>query len=251
MGKVEGRVAVVTGAGTGIGAGIARRLAREGARLVISAFASFAGAESLAEELRARGAVAWAVRADFRQPASAREVVRTALERFGQLDILVNNAGQTLKKPFLECDEADWMPVFNINLMAMIAACREGAPHMVERRYGRIINISSVHGALHVPDFAVYGATKGAINAFTRALAIELAPHHITANVIAPGAIHVERYDREGRDLDALAAAIPSNTLGTPDDIAAAAAYLASEEARYVNGEVLFVDGGLTARMAL
>jgi NAD(P)-dependent dehydrogenase (short-subunit alcohol dehydrogenase family) len=230
---------------------VARWLAREGVRLVISASSSFAGAQALAEELSAAGGQVVAMQADFQQPATARTVVRRALEQFGQLDILVNNAGLTFQKPFLECCEDDWVLLFNINLMAMMSACHEAAPHMLERRQGRIINISSVHSALHMTNYVLYGATKGAINAFTRGLAIEMAPHGVTANVIAPGAIQVERYERELRDPEAVAATIPSKTLGKPDDIAAAVAYLASDEARYVNGEVLFVDAGLTSRMAL
>ncbi len=251
MGGLENRSAVVTGAGTGIGAGIARAFAAEGVRQVISAAGSFESAQQLAVELSGAGAETHAVQADFRDPTSARAVVQTALDRLGRIDILVNNAGFTLDRPFLESDEADWTSVFNINLHAMAAACHEALPHMVEQASGCIINISSVHGALHMPGHAVYAATKGAVNAFTRALAVEFGPHGIRANVIAPGAIHVERYDREGRDLQALAAQIPAKSLGRAEDIAAAVLYLASDAAGYVSGEVLYVDGALTARMAL
>jgi NAD(P)-dependent dehydrogenase (short-subunit alcohol dehydrogenase family) len=251
MGERESRIAIVTGAGTGIGAGIARAFAAEGIRQVLSAAGSFEAAQQLARELSDAGAETHAVQADFREPSSARAVVQAALDRFGRIDILVNNAGFTLNRPFLDSHESDWTSVFNINLHAMAAACHEALPHMVEQESGRIINISSVHGALHMPGHAVYAATKGAVNAFTRALAVEFGPHGVTANVIAPGAIHVERYDREGRDLQALAAQIPAKSLGRAEDIAAAVVYLASDAASYVSGQILYVDGALTARMAL
>ncbi len=247
MGDLDGRVAVVTGAGTGIGVGIARHLAAAGADLVISAYGSFEAAQALATQLQSTGRRVVAVKADFRQAANAGTVVETALETFGQLDILVNNAGFTLDKPFLECSEDEWDDLFNINIKSMFITCRAALPHMRERRFGRIINLSSVHGARHWPGHVIYGATKGAINEFTRALAVEFGSDNITANVIAPGAIYVERYDREQRDLDALAQHIPLKALGNADDIGAAAVYLASPGGRYVTGEVLFVDGGLLA----
>ena len=249
--RLANSVAVITGAGTGIGVGIARRLAAEGARVVVSAASSIQGARDLAEEIVASGGKALAVQADFRDPSTAVGVVDTAISEFGGVDILVNNAGYTLDKPFLETTHDDWSSLFNINVQAMIASAHAAAPHMIERGGGRIINISSVHGALHANGHVIYGATKGAINAFTRALAVELAPHQITSNVIAPGAIYVERYDRDNRDLEAIRKSIPNQRLGYPDDIAGAAAYLASDEARYVTGAVLYVDGGVTSAMAV
>ena len=251
MGQFEGRVAVVTGAGTGIGAGIARAFGQAGARLVVSAYSSFDGAEALAQELRDTGGAALAVKSDFRRAENAREVIDAALGEFGQIDVLVNNAGLTLVKPFLQSDDDDWETLVNINLKSMFVTCRAALPRMVERSYGRIINISSVHSASHAPGYVIYGATKGGINAFTKALAIESAPHGVTANVIAPGAIHVDRYERDNVDPEEVAAQIPAKSVGYPSDIAGAALYLASDEARYVNGAVLFVDGALDARMAL
>ena len=174
--RLANSVAVITGAGTGIGVGIARRLAAEGARVVVSAASSIQGARDLAEEIVASGGKALAVQADFRDPSTAVGVVDTAISEFGGVDILVNNAGYTLDKPFLETTPDDWSSLFNINVQAMIASSHAAAPHMIERGGGRIINISSVHGALHANGHVIYGATKGAINAFTRALAVELAP---------------------------------------------------------------------------
>ena len=251
MSDLSGRVAVVTGAGTGIGVGIARRLAEHEARVIVSASSSFEGAERLAAELRGQGADVRAVRSDFRRAANAAHVVEEALDAFGQVDILVNNAGRTMVKPFADCDEQDWDDLFNVNIKSMFVTCQAALPGMLERGFGRIINISSVHSQVHAPGYVIYSATKGAINEFTRNLAIDIGRDNITANVIAPGAIHVERYDRENVDESNMIRGIPSASVGTPADIAGAAAFLASEDARYVNGAVLFVDGGLTARMSI
>ncbi len=251
MGDLEGRAAVVTGGGTGIGAGIVRRLAAEGCRLLVSASNSVAGAEALRDELRDGGAAIETMAADFRDPDAARGVVRAAIERYGQLDILVNNAGFTLDEPFLEGATARWQDIFNINLMAMITASQDAARHMVERGAGRIVNISSVHGFVHMPHNVIYAATKAGINGFTRALALALAPHGVTCNVIAPGAIQVDRYADQNLNPSTIGAAIPMRRVGQPREIAAAVVYLASDEASYVSGEVLYVDGALTTAMAL
>ena len=251
MAGLKSRVAVVTGGGTGIGAGIVRRLGADGCRLVVSASQSMAGADQLRDELRTNGVEIETVRADLRDPDAARAVVATAVETYGRLDILVNNAGFTLDEAFLSGTTERWQDVFNINLMSMLAGSQDAARHMVEQGSGRIINISSVHGMVHMPGHVIYGATKGGINGFTRALAIELAPHGVTCNVIAPGAIQVDRYASQNLDPDVIGAAIPMGRVGQPSEIAAAVAYLASDEAAYVSGEILYVDGALTSRMAL
>ena len=249
--RLRGRVAVITGAGTGIGVGIAQRLAEEGASIVLSASNSIAGARSLADEINNNGGSALAVEADFREPSTASLLVSSATETFGGLDILVNNAGFTLDKPFAETSLDEWTSLFNINVLAMIQTSHAALVPMKQRGRGRIINISSVHSALHSSGHVIYGATKGAVNAFSRALAIELAPKQITVNVIAPGAIYVERYDRDNRDLKAIQASIPNQKLGLPNDVASAVAYLASDEAHYITGDVMFVDGGVTANMGV
>lgn len=249
--RLRGRVAVITGAGTGIGVGIAQRLAEEGASIVVSASNSIAGARSLTDEINNNGGSALAVEADFRDPSTASLLVSSATETFGGLDILVNNAGFTLDKPFAETSLDEWTSLFNINVLAMIQTSHAALAPMNQRGRGRIINISSVHSALHSSGHVIYGATKGAVNAFSRALAIELAPKQITVNVVAPGAIYVERYDRDNRDLKAIQASIPNQKLGLPNDVASAVAYLASDEAHYITGDVMFVDGGVTANMGV
>lgn len=251
MGELDGQVAVVTGAGTGIGTGIARHLAGAGATLVMSAYGSFEGAEALAKTLNDSGQKALAIKCDFRKAANARQVIEAAMDTYGGLDIVVNNAGYTLDKRFIDCSEKDWDDLLNINLKAMFITCAAAVPHMISKKYGRIINISSVHSVQHAPGHVLYGATKGAINEFTRALAVELGPHGITANVIAPGAIYVPRYDRTGADKQSMVERIPVAALGDADDIGRAAVFLASPDAGYVSGDVLFIDGALTSRMAL
>ena len=247
MGVLDGQVAAITGAGTGIGVGIARRFAAEGATVVISAYNSFEGCEALAAEINADGGSALALKLDFRQAASARAIVESAIAEYGRLDVLVNNAGFTMVKPILECTEQDWDDVFNINLKSMFVTCVAAIPHMQERGSGRIINISSVHSQIHYANHVLYGSTKGGINEFTRGLVTELGEGDITANVIAPGAIYVERYERTGVKQDAMIASIPGGRVGDVADIAGTALFLASPDAAYVNGEVIFVDGGLTA----
>ncbi len=251
MGELDGQVAIVTGAGTGIGVSIARQLAEAGATLVISAYSSFEGAENLAESISDAGGTALAVKSDFRNASNAAAVVDTAIDSFGRVDIVVNNAGFTLDKDFVDCTDQDWDDLLSINLKSMFVTCSAAVPHLISRGYGRIVNLSSVHSVQHVPGFVLYGTTKGAINAFTQAMAVELAPHKITVNAIAPGAIYVPRYDRTGRDTAEIVKAIPAGTLGDIDDIGRAALFLASPAAGYINGEVMFIDGALTSGMRL
>lgn len=251
--KLAGKVACVTGAGTGIGVGIALALAEAGADVAISYHSSAAGARETADKITAMGRRVLLRQADISQSDQARGLVDETVRALGKLDVMVNNSGVTLPKPFLELDEETWDLTFGINLRGMYLCSQQAARHMVERgQGGRIVNLSSVHGFSATAGHAHYEATKGGINMFTKALAVELGPHGITVNAIAPGAIEVERYHRTipNYNRDEWADAIPLRRVGFPDDVAPLAVFLASDDARYITGETILVDGGLIARMA-
>ena len=251
---LAGKVACVTGAGTGIGVGIALALAAAGADVAVSYQGSEAGAQDTAGRIRDMGRRALLHRADVAEGDQCRRLVDTTAGELGRIDVMVNNSGVTWPKPFLELDEETWDKTFAINLRGMFVCSQQAARHMVRQGGGgRIINLSSVHGFAAGRDHAHYEATKGGINMFTKALAIELAPHGITVNAIAPGAIEVERYHRTmpGYDREALGKRIPLGRVGFPAEIGALAAFLAGDGASYITGETILVDGGLIARMAL
>ncbi|MGH2350169.1 MAG: SDR family NAD(P)-dependent oxidoreductase [Chloroflexota bacterium] len=252
--KLAGRVACVTGAGTGIGVGLALALAEAGADVAVSYFGSEAGARETAQKIEAMGRRVLLRQADVSQSDQARGLVDATVEQLGRIDVMVNNSGVTWPKPFLELDEETWDQTFGINLRGMFLCSQQAARHMVRQgNGGRIINLSSVHGFSATTRHVHYEATKGGINMFTKALAIELAPHQITVNAIAPGAIEVERYyrTRDNYDREAMGKRIPLGRVGFPEDVGPLATFLASDEASYITGETILVDGGLIARMAL
>ncbi|HEX2035993.1 MAG TPA: glucose 1-dehydrogenase [Chloroflexota bacterium] len=251
---LAGKVACVTGAGTGIGVGIALALAEAGAAVAVSYFGSEQGARDTVRQIEAMGRPVLLRQADVSNSDQARRLVDATVETLGRIDIMVNNSGVTLSKPFLELDEETWDTTFGINLRGMYLCSQQAARHMVRQGSGgRIINLSSVHGFSATHNHAHYEATKGGINMFTKALAIELAPHQITVNAIAPGAIEVERYFRTMPDYDRrrMGQRIPLGRVGFPADVAPLAVFLASEAGSYITGESILVDGGLIARMAL
>lgn len=252
--KLAGKVACVTGAGTGIGVGIAVSLAEAGADVTVSYAGSEAGARETAARIEALGRRVLLQKADIRHSQEARGLVDATVAQFGRIDIMVNNSGVTWPKPFLELDEQTWDDTFAINLRGMYLCSQQAALQMVRQgKGGRIINLSSVHAFAAMPRHAHYEATKGGIVMFTKALAVELAEHQITVNCIAPGAIEVERYYRTNPNYDreAMAKRIPLGRVGFPEDIGPLAAFLASNDASYISGETILVDGGLIARMSL
>lgn len=249
---LAGRVALVTGAGMGIGRAIGESLAARGAAVAFHASHSIAGAREAAAGVVARGGRAVALQGDLTVVANARRAVDDAVAALGRLDILVNNAGVTRDVPFAETTEETFAEVFDLNIRAMFFAAQQALPHLQGGAGPCILNITSVHGFAGMPGHAAYAATKGAIIAFTRELATELAETGIRVNAIGPGLIEVPRYFDNPAYTSALGGSwVPLGRVGKPDDIGDVAAFLCSDDARFITGQVLYVDGGTTAAMAL
>jgi glucose 1-dehydrogenase/3-oxoacyl-[acyl-carrier protein] reductase len=248
---LAGKVAVVTGGGTGIGVGICGSLAQAGADVVVSPNSNLAGAERSAESVRKAGTQALVKACDVRDEGQVAALFDATLDRFGRIDILINNAGITEPRPLLEMTAADWDKTLDINLRGMFLCTQRAAREMIKRGSGgRIVNLSSVHGFAAVPQHAHYEASKGGINMFTKACAIELAQHNIQVNAIAPGAIEVERYaDIPGYDRDEWGDRIPAGRVGWPQDIGPLTAFLCTDGASYITGQIIWIDGGMISRL--
>jgi 2-hydroxycyclohexanecarboxyl-CoA dehydrogenase len=245
---LQGRVALVTGAGRGMGRAIAERLAAEGARVAVTDV-DRATAEDTAAAL---GPAATAVHLDVTNPASVAAAVEKVAGVLGPVDVLVNNAGWDHMAPFLETDPELWDRIIDINLKGTFNCARAVLPGMVERRSGRVVNISSDAGRVGSTGEAVYSAAKAGVVGFTKTLAREMARFRITVNVVCPGPTDTPLLDDllgQGNErlIDALRRAIPLGRLGQPADVAAAVAFLASDDASYVTGVALPIDGGSTA----
>ncbi|HEV8403354.1 MAG TPA: SDR family oxidoreductase [Candidatus Limnocylindrales bacterium] len=252
--SLTGRVAVVTGAGTGLGMAISRALADAGADLLLHYRSSAASLDGLAADCRGMGRRVETMQADFAEdPALAAGVVDAAVERLGRIDILVNNAAVTTKLASFETLSQElFEETLAVNVTAPFLASQAAGRHMVAAgRGGRIINIGSVHALVSAPGAAAYEASKGGIVALTRASAVSLGQHGITVNCVGPGVIVVERYDELDWDEDWYRSRIPVGRTGHPEDIAATVRFLASDEAGFISGETIYVDGGMTRRMSL
>ncbi len=243
-GRMNGRVTLVTGAARGIGKGIAGAFAAEGATLVVADVDEAAGAAAAAELGRLTTAEFAAL--DVTSQASCRRVVEGVLARHGRVDTLVSNAGIYPQVLVADMTEDDWDRVFAINAKGTFFMVQAVLPGMVERGRGRIVLTSSVTGpTTGYPGWAHYGATKAAMLGFMRSAALEVAAAGVTINAVMPGNIMTESLAAMGRDyLEALAASIPMRKLGTPEDVGAAMLFLASDEAGYITGQTIVVDGG-------
>jgi 3-oxoacyl-[acyl-carrier protein] reductase len=241
---LSGRVAMVTGASRGIGRAIARRLAAQGAHVVAAARGD--NARLVAEEITAAGGRADAVALDVTEAGAALAVVADTLERLGRIDILVNNAGITRDQLMLRMKREDWDAVLATNLTGAFALTQAVLKPMVRQRGGRIVCISSVVGQSGNAGQANYAASKAGVIGFAKAVALEVASRGITVNVVAPGLVETDMTrELTGDAREEWASKIPLRRLGTPDDIASAVCFLASDEASYITGQVLAVNGGM------
>jgi 3-oxoacyl-[acyl-carrier protein] reductase len=247
MSKLDGKVAVVTGASKGIGAAIARKLAEEGAAIVVNYASSKAGADAVVKDITSAGGKAVAVQGDVSKAAEAQHLFEEAVRQFGRLDILVNNSGVYEFAPIEQVTEEHYRRVFDINVLGLLFTTQAAAKHLGEG--GSIINISSAVTTVLSPATAVYTGTKGAVNAITGVLANELAPRRIRVNAVSPGYVMTEGTQTAGitgSEMEAgIVAQTPLGRAGRPDDIAGVVAFLASDDARWITGETIAASGGI------
>ena len=247
--KLQNKVAIVTGAATGIGKAIATIMAAEGASVVIDYVGDPAFANAAVQAIQAAGGKVTSVAADVSNPSQVNQLIQKAIDFFGKLDILVNNAGLEYKHPFHEFPFDLWQKVIAVDLTGPFLCAQAAAKAMIRQATGgRIINISSIHEDLPMPTNAPYCAAKGGLRMLMRTIAVELAPHKITVNNIAPGAIFTPidaDIEADPKLEAALMAEIPLGRWGKPEEVAALAVFLASDDAAYCTGSTFFIDGGM------
>jgi len=248
MSKLKDKVAIVTGASKGIGASIAKHLAAEGAAVVVNYASSKTDADRVVGEITRDGGQAVAVQANLAKPADVTRLFAEAKRAFGRVDVLVNNAGVYEFSPLEGVTEEHFHKQFDLNVLGVLLASKEAAAHF-EGKGGSIVNISSGASTLTPPNASVYSATKAAVDAVTRSLAKELGPRNIRVNAINPGMVDTEGVRAAGIDESdfrkEIEARTPLGRIGQPHDIAPAAVFLASDDARWITGETLLVGGGL------
>lgn len=246
MRKLEGKVAVVTGASRGIGRAIALKLADEGAKVVVNYSGSQAKAEEVVAMIQENGGEAIAVQASVSKTEEVTALMDAALKTFGSLDILVNNAGITRDNLIMRMKEDEWDDVLDTNLKGVFLCTKAVTRQMMKQRAGRIINISSIVGVAGNAGQANYVAAKAGVIGLTKTTAKELASRHILVNAIAPGFIETEMTEQLPEDIkQGMLTQIPLAKLGQPEDIAKAVAFLASDDANYMTGQTLHIDGGM------
>ncbi|MBB3931161.1 NAD(P)-dependent dehydrogenase (short-subunit alcohol dehydrogenase family) [Kaistia hirudinis] len=253
--ELESKVAVVTGAGRGIGAGIATVLAKHGADLVLTDRET-SGAEETAELIRKTGRKVVVLQHDVTSWESTRSIAEASIAAFGKVDILVTNAGVSKSVPFAELTAEEWDRVNDVNAKGVFLSCRAFVPHMIERKYGKIVNISSMVGKEAIPFFAHYCASKFAVIGLTESMAKELAPHNINVNAVCPGVVRTPLWDplleqlSENKKIsreeawEEFVGGIPFKRPQTPEDIGEAVAFLASDRARNITASAANVSGG-------
>ncbi len=243
--KLKEKVALVTGASRGLGKAIALYLAEEGAQVVVNYSKSVAKADEVVDAIRSSGGTALAMQADVSCWQEVEKMVDTIYEKCGRIDILVNNAGVTRDELLMALEEEDWNTVIATNLGGLFHCTKAVAKYMVVQKSGRIINISSVAGEKGGRGQSNYAASKGGVNAFTRSIAMELAPKNITVNAVAPGVVETEMSSTViRRAKDYILNAVALKRFGQPVEIAKVVAFLASDDSSYITGEIIRVDGG-------
>jgi NAD(P)-dependent dehydrogenase (short-subunit alcohol dehydrogenase family) len=252
MGRLNGKIAVVTGAADGIGHAIAEAMAREGAHVFASDIADAKG-EAFAAGLRSQGLAADYVHCDVAVEADIRNLIETAVKKGGRLDVLVNNAAISIGgMPVYEMTDEQWHRLIAVNLTSVFRGCKFALPHMIGQKSGSIINLASAQGHIGLDGWTAYAGAKGAIHSMTRQMAVEFGPHNVRVNSISPGTIATPMNDQVIAELGEHIARAwvkmhPLGRIGRPSDIAEAAVYLASDAAGFTTGTDLRVDGGLTA----
>lgn len=243
--ELKGKVALVTGAGRGIGKEIALTLARAGADVVITDVADTI--HETVKEIQALNVQSLAVKCDVGKREEVENAKTQTLKKFQKIDILVNNAGIYPQKPFLEMTEEDWHKVIHVNLYGVFHFSKVFLPDMVQRKYGKIVSLSSISGpVVAFPNLVHYSASKAAISGFTRALALETAPFGVNVNAVAPGPIDVVGMTPDDPTAAMMAKAIPVGRMGKPSDIANLVLFLVSDESNFITGQTIVSDGGYT-----
>ncbi len=246
MNRLEGKTAIVTGGSRGIGEAVALRLAQEGAHVAVCASKSLSSAEAVAAKIQTLGRQALSLQTDVSKTEDVDVLIKTVLDAWGKIDILVNNAGITRDNLLLRMKEEEWDAVMDVNLKGAFNCIKAATRSMMKARTGRIINISSVVGLMGNAGQANYAASKSGLFGLTKSVAKELASRGITANAVAPGFIPTDMTAELTDDIKSkLIQQIPLGCLGRPEDIAAAVAFLASDDAAYITGQVIVVDGGM------
>lgn len=249
--RLEGKVALVTGASKGVGKGIALELGRAGCDLAVNYHSDERGAQATVEALAAMGRKAFAVRANVGSSAAVHAMFDEVFGRVPRLDVLVNNAGVQTWKPLLDLTEAEWDRVIDTNLKGCFLCTQRAALHMKERGGGSIVNIGSGCNKIAFPNLVDYTASKGGIEMFTKVAACELGRYKIRVNCVAPGAIEIERTQQEAGDYAGTWSALtPLARVGTPEDVGRAVVFFAGDRSDFVTGQTIWVDGGLFAKPA-
>ncbi|MFB5087089.1 3-oxoacyl-[acyl-carrier-protein] reductase [Psychrobacillus sp. PGGUH221] len=246
MGKLDGKSAIVTGASRGIGKDIALYLAKEGAKVAVNFSGSKEKAEEVVEEIKSFGGEAFAIQANVDQSEDVQNLISATLENFGSIDILINNAGITRDNLLMRMKEQEWDDVLNTNLKGVFLSTKAVTRQMMKQRKGRIINITSIVGVSGNPGQANYVAAKAGVIGLTKTTALELASRNITVNAVAPGFITTDMTEALPEEVKAqMLSQIPLAKFGNTEDIAKVVAFLASDDANYITGQTLHVNGGM------